>query len=60
MVPQPVAKITIFGCPVTSGDCLVALIAKLAKMGGIHLVGNGRLVKRLLDTFYYTIDHKFT
>ena len=28
-----------------SGDCLVRLIAKLAKVGAVYLVGNGRLVK---------------
>ena len=35
VVPQPVAKIAICDYPMASGDCLVALIAKLAKMGGV-------------------------
>ena len=35
MVPQMVAKIAICDCPMASGDCLVALIAKLAKVGGV-------------------------
>ena len=35
MVPQTVAKIAICDCPMVSGDCLVALIAKLAKVGGV-------------------------
>ena len=35
MVPQTVAKIAICDCPMASGDCLVALITKLAKVGGV-------------------------
>ena len=35
VVPHTVAKIAICDCPMASGDCLVALIAKLAKMGGV-------------------------
>ena len=45
MVPQTVAKIAIGDCPMASGDYLVALIAKLVKVGGVQLVlvvGNGR------------------
>jgi hypothetical protein len=34
-----VVKIVICNCPMASGDCLVALIAKLAKVGGVQLVG---------------------
>ena len=46
VVPHTVAKIAICDCSMASGDCLVALVAKLAKVGGVWLVGNGRLVKR--------------
>ena len=35
MVPQTVAKIAICNCPMASGDNLVVLIAKLAKVGGV-------------------------
>ena len=52
MVPQMVAKITIGNYPMASGDCKVASIAKLVKVGGVWLVGNGRLMKRVL---YYTV-----
>ena len=50
MVPQTVPKIAICDCPRASGDCLVRLITKLAKAGGVYLVGNGRL---LLVKLYY-------
>ena len=30
-----VAKIAIGDCPMASGNCLVALIAKLAEVGGV-------------------------
>ena len=42
---SPVFKIVICNYQVASGDCLVALIANLAIVGGVQLVGNGRLVK---------------
>ena len=51
LVPQTVGKIAIGDYPVASCDCLVALIAKLAKVGGVYLVlvvGNGRLVTGML------------
>ena len=35
MVPQTVAKIAICDYPMASSDCLVMLITKLAKMGGV-------------------------
>ena len=35
VVPQMVTKIAICDCPMASGDCLVALIAKLVKVGGV-------------------------
>ena len=35
MVPQTVAKIAICDYLVASGDCLVALITKLANVGGV-------------------------
>ena len=35
VVPHMVAKIAICDYPMASGNCLVALIAKLAKMGGV-------------------------
>jgi hypothetical protein len=44
-----VAKIVICYYPMASGDCLAALIAKLAKVGGVQVIGNGRLVKRTLN-----------
>ena len=54
MVPQTVAKMAICDYQVASGDCLVALIAKLANVGGVSLVGNGRLVEgMLLVRLYY-------
>ena len=47
VVTHTVAKIAIGDCPMASGDCLFTLIAKLAKVGGVWLMGNGRLVKRM-------------
>ena len=49
MVPHMVPKIAICDCPLASGDCLASLIAKLVKVGGVSLVGEGRLVKKVVD-----------
>ena len=35
VVPQIVAKIAIGNCPMASGDCLIVLITKLVKLGGV-------------------------
>ena len=49
-----VAKIAIGDYPMASGDCLVPLIAKLARVYLVLVVGNGRLVKgMLLAKLYY-------
>ena len=52
MVPQTVAKIAICDYPMASSDCLITLIAKLVKVGGVYIassrVGNDNLVKGML------------
>ena len=58
VVTHTVAKITIGDCPMASDDCLFMLITKLVKVGGVWLVGNGRLVKRmLLDSILVLVQH---